>query len=282
MAVVAITGILRDGSQPEAAYPPSLASQRIDWPRAEGGTIKLSVVRSDGSDANLSGLTVVFAVRPKNSVQGVDALISRQATITDGAAGLGEFPITAGDTVAMAERRLYRFDVHLIDAQGVRWQLIPESDFYLGPIVSEPGDPVTVPPSATPLALGPSWLQVQADGLQETDGTTTEQLAHQEVVNLDLISSSLANIFADLSGYAAVTGGTGTIRVRHGGTADQPDGTLILTSDPVTGTTDAVVGKQATVTKPVGRVPVKITLQNNTAGQKTRIHSAMLIARGAA
>jgi len=143
---------MRDGSAP-AEEP---LAQRIAWARAEDGRINITITKADGTPQSLTGTAIVFAVRPRRTIGAADGLplISRQAVIDNAAAGLAHFAVTSGDTNALTERKAYRYDVQLTDTTGARWQIVTESEFYLNPIVSFPGDQVTVLPPSVPLTPG--------------------------------------------------------------------------------------------------------------------------------
>lgn len=282
--IIDIDGVYVDASLHAGQQPRRIPSKKnLLWPQGEDGTLKLVVYKQDASFLNLSGVTIVLGVREKTT--DAVALISRQATITDAANGKAEIVLVQADTINLTAGKKYKFDIQLTDGSPKRWQLVPESIFEIDEIYAKPTDPVTVPSSAVPLALGPSWLSLQDDEPQPmaTDGSTTEQVILEGVLNFDdLVPSTLANLFARLSGLVRVTGGTGTIRARYGGTAGAADGTVILTMDPVTGTSFASAQKNATIAKPSGLQLVKITLQQSTTPLVVEMRAAHLIMRGSA
>jgi hypothetical protein len=280
MAILELNGVWRNG--PRAPTP---EAQPIEWPRGEDGALLLTVVDATGEAADLTGCTLIFALRDTAETEAEEAedpQISRQADITDAAGGAAEILISAGDTVDLDEAHLYRFDVQLIDADGKRTQVVPESQWLVQPIVAEPDDDVTLPEDAEPLGLGPSWLNY-GEGVfaTETDGTTDEQLAREFLWDFDSISASCENVFVALTTIARVTGGTGTVRVRHSGTLGEADGTLLVASDAITSTSDIAVFRTATVAKPTGVKLVKVTIQNSTNTEKTTIRGSAIAAHGA-
>lgn len=142
MAVIALTGVLRDGTGDQLPVP-----QRISLARGEGATISLTVTKADGTPYDTTGCTIAIAIRPKGTT-GASAglpLIARRSVPVVAASGQEKFTLVSGDTVELAERKPYRYDVQLIDTASQRWQIVPESDFRVDPIVSMPGDPVSAP-----------------------------------------------------------------------------------------------------------------------------------------
>ena len=132
-------------------------------------------------------------------------------------------------------------------------------------------------------AGGPTSPTIQAGDNDEwvTNSTGAEEVGPQEPVNFDEIPAlSFPNLAARLTGIVRVSGGTGTVRVRVGGTIDGADGTVIVTSDPINGTTDATFEKAATVAKPTGLQLVKITLQAAN-GQTMTLSGGKVLMRGA-
>lgn len=142
MPVINLSGVLRDGT---GDMVPS--AQRISWPRGEAGTINISVTKADGTAYDLTGCTLALAMRPKNTLGQDDGtpLIARAQVMVDAPNGAAKFVLVLGDTASLLPRRTYRYDVNLTDAAGARWQIVPESDFRLEPIVSMPGDPTSAP-----------------------------------------------------------------------------------------------------------------------------------------
>jgi hypothetical protein len=280
MAVFAITGVLEDASSPAAGVTRAVPFvQDLEMARGEDATILLTVIKQDRTPANLSGGSLLFTIRRLSS--DVAPKVSRAGVITDAAAGTGTFTLVQADTILLPEEVTFRFDVWYTDALGARWQVVPDSEWFVMPIVSLPDDEVTVPAAVTPLALGPSWLSLSSDDMRQTDGSTDELVAFEIAGPFDLVTAALANLFAHLSAIAWVSGGEGTIRVRVGGTADEADGIVILTSDPIVGTTEAISSEEATVVKPAGTQLVKVTIQNDTDGEITMLRGMTLMARGA-
>jgi hypothetical protein len=259
---------VREGSKPAGTINQLLPTPYpIIWPRGEDGTLRLTTQKQDRAVYDLTGAALTFAVRRHSN--DVSPHVSRQASIIDAVAGRADVVLVQADTLGLDDQYEYSFDVQLTDAAGRRWQVVPRSTFKIDPVIAQPAESVTVPPASSPLALGPSWLEVSEGPQMQTDLTTAEQLVLEGVWNFDEGSSpALARYFARLSAIARVSGGTGTVRVRYGGTVGQPDGTLLLTADPVSGTVDAVISKSATVGRPTGTQLVKVTLQNDTAGQR--------------
>jgi len=135
MVTLAISGVVADGSGSWVPVP-----QRIRCVRGEDMEIVLTLTKSDGSVFNPTGSTLSLAVRPKNTIGAADGtpLIARSATIVDAAAGKVKFTISSADTLDWRERKTYRYDVNLRDTALLRYQVVPESEWWLAPVVSTP------------------------------------------------------------------------------------------------------------------------------------------------
>lgn len=274
-----LTGVLRDGSEPAGTAQPLVPFvQDVSWPRAEDGTVEITVKKEDGTAANLSGCAIILGVRRHSN--DAAALISRQADIPAPASGLANVAIVKADTIDLHDETKYHFSVELTDASGKRWQLIPWSGFTIEPIASYPTDPITVPAAATPLGLGPSWGQWKQELPAESDGSASELLIDEFAWNFDTIAGGLPNLFLELNFLGMVSAGTGIVRVRCGGTADQPDGTVLIQSDAVDDLASTIQFKTATVAAPSGRQRVKVTIQG-ASGNKLFVSGGTLFARGA-
>ena len=277
--ITELTCVKRDGtlvaggaSTVPPLYP---TAQKITWPRAEDGVLRLKVVRSNRMAADITGASIVFALR-KNADDGA-AVISRSATITGAVAGTAEVAIVAADTLELEEKISYVFDVQLVDASGSRWQIVPPSEFEIAPIVAWPGDPVTVPAGTS--AMLP-WLSFAETLELETDGSTDEQVLCEFAANFDDIAGSLPNLSARLSAIAYVTAGAAVLRVRVGGTPGASDGTVMLETDEIVATADALVTAADTATKPVGLALVKVTAEMDSA-ETLAVRGLTFAARGA-
>lgn len=278
-----VTGILVDGSIPAGAGVAQKLpfEQDLLWPRGEDGTVRLTVLRQNGVAADLTNGSLLLGVRKLR--YSAAAAFVRTGTFIDALAGRVDFLVVQADTIGLVEEHEYTWDIWYTDAAGKRWQLVPASTWEVDSIVVLPSDPATAPPAVTPLALGPAWLSHEDQGEYETSpATTAEELAVEFAWNFDDATASLANVFARLSVLAHVTGGSGTLRVRHGGTVGLPDGTQLVASAAITATSyGAPITASATVAKPVGTQLVKVTMQNNTLGQRTRMRGLSVVARGA-
>jgi len=276
-----LAGLLRDGSEPVLSPPPELEEQDIAWPEAEDGEIRILVARENGEPLSLVGGTLLLTVRRRTS--DLTPLFARQADIVDADTGSASFPIGSADTLSKPIAT-YRYDVVYVDPGGGRHQVVPLSAFVLEPIAVRPAETVTPAPEQEPLALGPSWLGLGYTPEVQTDGTTAEQLpaGYETVWNFDDGAGTLENLFLRLAAIARVSAGTGTARVRVGGTTGQPDGDLLLTMGPVAGgLSDALVSAAATVLRPTGTELVKVTLQCSQVGERMFVRGLWLRGRGA-
>jgi hypothetical protein len=166
VAILSIVGVLRDGSIAADADENEPIAQRIDWPRAEDGKIKITVYRQDGSRANVTDTVITLTIRTQDPVTSLPAaapIVSRAAVITSGPNGEAEFSIAASDVLSMQllERRIYRYDVWIQDATSARQQIVPESQWVVDAICGYPTDVPTAPPPVT-IQLVPASRRVDA------------------------------------------------------------------------------------------------------------------------
>jgi hypothetical protein len=75
-----------------------------------------------------------------------------------------------------------------------------------------------------------------------------------------------------------VTSGTGTFRLRYGGTPDNADGTVLATMT-TTSATYANASATASFSNPTGLQIVKVTAQNTTSLQDARIRAVVVTFR---
>lgn len=142
--ILALTGVLRDMSEPagtvEQAHP---YVQDITWPRAEDGTIRLTLIGQNRSAVNITGCSFFLAVR-KLPMAADDAptppAIYRQGVIAEAVNGRVDFTIASGDTLAFVEEHGYRYDVHYVTAAAKRSQVVPDSEWMCAPINALPTD----------------------------------------------------------------------------------------------------------------------------------------------
>ncbi len=279
--ILDIPAVMRDGTVPAGTIAPAVPTAfPIVWPRGEDGTLRLTVTGRDHAPIDLTGASVTFGVRRYPNDE--EPQISRHGTIIDEETGRVDVVLVQGDTLGLDDDHEYFYDVQLTDVDGNRWQIVPPSAFRVGGVYAHPEDESTVPIGTWPLSQGPSWLEESWPPEVVTDATTAEQLSpnHELVWNFDDGAVPwMATLFARLAALARVSGGTGTIRARWGGSAGVPDGTPLLEVGPVTATAYALVSVAATVVRPTGTQLVKVTLQNDTAGQRTYLRALSLRAR---
>lgn len=273
--IIELQCVKRDGTATVGTVQPLYPYvQPFTLPRAEDATLKLKFVRPNRQAADITGATITFALR-KNSDDPLP-LVSRQATSIVGPSGTAEVVLVPGDTIELDEKGHYVYDVQLIDVTGKRWQVVPESQIEIGPIISRPDDPVTVPAASS--AVLP-WLSFGHALELETDGTDEEQVLAEFAVNFDDITGSLPNLAARMSALVWVSGGVAILRVRHGGTPGEPDGTLLLEADAVS--TETLLTVTDTATKPSGLRMVKVTAENDTDGESVLVRALTFAGRGA-
>jgi hypothetical protein len=165
-----ITGYAFDasGTDPRSAMSLSIY-------RGESGRIDIAVKHRDGTAYNLASCQVQLVVK----LFGVTK-ISRQATITDQANGLGYFPIEIGDTYDWYGSATG--DIHLTDQSNLSaikfYDIVKPGSFAVLDAVGDYSQSVTVPASQQPLAQGPTgpsgggtgFVSAQAQGTRSEGG----------------------------------------------------------------------------------------------------------------
>lgn len=289
--ILSLTGVLADASIPAGTIAPAEPTPRtINWPQGESGTIRVSVIRANHVPANITGGTLILGVRRHYHDDTIE--LSRQADlISSGSTGIGEFPIVIDDTRDL-EIDTHRYDVHLIDSTGARWQVIPASDFNITEIESRPDEPVSVPTIQQPLAQGPQGLpgssgagalpkdiQLEPPEEQYSDGMS-ETWLWERAVDFDQLDPGIVTVAASLVGLTQQTGGaSGDYRIRLDGTIGDADGTeichLTTTSAIYATPPDRQVG--SAFARPSGRHLVKLTARASLAGARASIHAARIV-----
>lgn len=139
------------------------------------------------------------------------------------------------------------------------------------------GDAVSgTPPPPTSATPG---ITYNDNDLFETTTTSEDPTGVEFGAPFSMIPSGFLNVEYRIAFIAKVTGGTGTIRVRRGGTIGAADGTLELTGT-VTETSYTLKEFTATVAKPSGTQLVKVTMEHPTGGQTFRARSIAVIING--
>lgn len=222
--ITSLTVVWQKGATAPAGSPPLVTSDElIEWARGDAGQIKVAVVDEAGDPVDLTGRALVLTI--KRRPFDVAKVVSRAATITDVAGGLGYFPIENGDTAALSVAA-YRFDIVLVDADGRPYHLVNASTFSLLESDYDLGQPVTVPPSQDPLGQGlvgiysyatrPSAASLTGrlifnsdDGtLQVSDGVAWRAYTpHQAVQERRGVATFAAVQFVDVAFAASMTAG---------------------------------------------------------------------------
>lgn len=118
---------------------------------------------------------------------------------------------------------------------------------------------------------------------------TTQQVQPvEEVIDVpkyvnfdDEVGSAVANLICLLTAAAAVSGNTGTIRVRMGGTLGAADGTIIATGTFTNTSFAAVSITASSFAKPSGLQLIQVTVENSTSGQTTSVKGIRISLRSA-
>jgi hypothetical protein len=131
------------------------------------------------------------------------------------------------------------------------------------------------PPPPTSATPGISYND--NDQVETTD--TSEGVALEFSAPFGMIPASFVNVEYRVGVIASVTGGTGTLRLRRGGTIGAADGTTELTGT-VTETSPTLKEFTATVAHPSGTQLVKATLEHPTGGQTLTVRSLAVVING--
>jgi hypothetical protein len=161
------------------ATPDPRVAQDLSWPAGETGQINITLRLPSGAAYDLTGGQVLFTVRNRAGV----IVLSRQATInTPASGGTVYVPLVVADTVSLAPLNgataALSYDVWVTDASGNRYQAVPLSRFTVTPALGAPGQPVTVPSSQNPLAIGPP-------GLGQMQSPPGSALTQRQIITVD-------------------------------------------------------------------------------------------------
>lgn len=126
----------------------ALSPQRVSWPRGAAGTVVVRVRRaSDGAVVDVTGLKAKLTIRALNTIGEADGvpLVARESTVLVGVDGTLKIELAEADTIELQEKKTHRFDIHFTDSQAKRWQIVPQSEWYVEPIVGFSTDPASAP-----------------------------------------------------------------------------------------------------------------------------------------
>lgn len=141
-------------------------------------------------------------------------------------------------------------------------------------VAGDAGVGVPPPPSsATP------GITYNDNDLFETTTTSEDPTGIEFGAPFSMIPSGFLNVEYRLAFIGKVTSGTGTVRVRRGGTIGVADGTTELTGT-VTETAYTLKEFTATVAKPSGTQLVKVTMEHPSSGEVFRARSVAVIING--
>lgn len=118
-------------------------------PAGETGRVGVTVKHRDGTAVNLTGAQLLFTAARYGVVK-----LSRQATIDNVLLGTAHFPLVVADTVDVVGAPLDA-DVWLTTVDGSRYTLFKPGALTVVPAEGRPDQPITVPPTQQPLAVGP-------------------------------------------------------------------------------------------------------------------------------
>lgn len=131
--VIDLLGVLEDGS-PRAAWVPANPRAALRLPRAGDVTVRVTVVRADGSPVDLTGKTVALTLVRTTRQEGVvppGLQVTASGPATGGPPNVAALALSSAQTKALEARR-YVYDVWL-NASGVRDVLVPLSECVVEP-----------------------------------------------------------------------------------------------------------------------------------------------------
>lgn len=208
-----LAGVVVDASV--SSDPRSI--QPLSTPAGETGQFNIAVIHCNGTIFDLTGCQLTLTVEHKDTAT---VFISRQATLLNAVAGTAYFPFVVADTVGT--NGVYDYDVWLTDASGNRYQVIPVSPFNVLRARGLPNQPVTVPATQAPLALGPNLGSVATFG--DLPPPASKAWLSFVVQSDGAIYYSNGTAWLSIAGSASVTG----ITASGGVTASSSVGTVAL------------------------------------------------------
>ncbi len=189
----------------------------------------------------------------------------------------------AVDTVNTTGKTLASIDVSQVTDGFTLWVREPGQGFWHLEIGK--AYPIDAKHIAAVGQTGAQWvsgLGIGASALERVDfdggaGSLTpgeDVFPDEREVDFDHLDPSLTSLLCVLLATARVTGGTGTFRVRVGGTAGMPDGIVVAQGTRMSTTYGQVEFTAAAFARPVGAQRVKVTMQNDTVGETSYVKSA--------
>jgi len=129
---IELLGILEDGS-PRAATTPSFAQRQVDTIVGATLTVRISVIKADGTPMPLGGTQLALAVSPSSYADPFPTL-KKMATLKPSLGpNWAEFYISSDDTKMIPPGR-YSYAVWMYQSfEGQRDAVIPVSPWVLGP-----------------------------------------------------------------------------------------------------------------------------------------------------
>lgn len=127
----------------------------------------------------------------------------------------------------------------------------------------------------------PSLVRIDFAGCFGSLNPGEDVFPDEREIDFDHLDPSLINMLCTLFAQGRVTGGTGTFRVRVGGTAGTADGTVVAIGTTASTGYGPLELVAASFAKPSGLQRVKLTMSNDTAGQTSYLKGAAAEFRGA-
>lgn len=136
--ILSLVGVLEDGSLPPGTVPPlEPKRQDVAVPRGEDVVVELQVVKRDGQAANLAGMGSV-TLTCRRYRDDVVAAFTAAGVGVDLGAGRLDITVASAATVGLVEQLEYFFEIDLVDANGLAWQLLRVSRWKVERIMAEP------------------------------------------------------------------------------------------------------------------------------------------------
>ncbi len=143
------------------------------------------------------------------------------------------------------------------------------------PAVGPAGPPGPIGPTGSGGGGGGTASTSIGQAAQMAVNATAEEVIFRSVIDFGALGGSITG---ELTAQVLVTSGTGTYRLRLGGTPDNADGTVLATAT-TSSATYVNTSATATFANPTGLQIVKVTAQNSVSLQDARIRAVVVTFR---
>ncbi len=138
--IIELTGVHRDGTKPSGTVAQKVPfRQDIEIPRGQDLEIQVTVVGQNGTAINLTGQSLKLGLRRRPEDAALAIPIQTSVDL-DQANGKHKIVITSSETQALVEGAVYRYGIQLVDAAGLRSQIVPPSLATIKRTIAKPGE----------------------------------------------------------------------------------------------------------------------------------------------